>query len=130
MPSGDFVALSFFDRYYVEMNVRNSRGGKRTIGHDEFVSEVLAASVSRRHNNLFFLLGGVGLGKSTFLNYLITQYGSDLLAKHHIWFLSVDILHELTTARVTYSDMFDTLVEKLLRVTSRRSTLLNLLTPA
>ena len=61
------LARQFYLQDYVRIELRQDLDG-HTVTLDEFISTLLSTPSDRNRNNLFYLLGQVGAGKTSFIN--------------------------------------------------------------
>lgn len=58
---------------------------------DSFIEALTRKGDSDRRNVFTYLVGKVGVGKTAFLNYIITTYGREIFNDYKMWFLRVDL---------------------------------------
>ena len=86
------VASHFYANCYVTPNItRGTTDAGHPVTVDEFQEEIIhkPRNISNR-NDLFYLVGEVGSGKTAFINYLISEYGHKWPSKS-VWFLRLDV---------------------------------------
>ncbi|MFC2170099.1 hypothetical protein ACFLRM_06015, partial [Acidobacteriota bacterium] len=101
------------------------RHGPIKVTIDEFIYDVILDNSGEQSNELSFLLGKVGVGKTAFINYLFTV----LLRKHieskRLWFLRLD-LHGACHGDIRDSDgLCYSLIRKLERVINQNKYLID-----
>ena len=125
-PSKDQIAHEFYVHHYLPVDLRWGRGGNRTVTPEEFMEQVVFSRTDRIRNRLFYLLGGVGSGKTSFINYLITLHGRRWISDGDVCFVRVDILLRGRSQRLTYDGMLRAVVSKLRDVFQRNEKILGL----
>ena len=126
IPTRDMVAHRFYKKHYVHMKIRAGRGGRRILTPRRLLEEIALPRTNRTRNNLFYLLGGVGRGKSTLINYLITNHGYEILDRRRTWFLAVDIFLSGNNEVLSYDNILDAIIAKLLTVVEQRASMLQI----
>lgn len=90
IPSREWISHHFYKNYYCDVEVKRGYGGK-TLEIDEFVEEITKFGASARRNTRHFLQGGIGSGKTAFINYIISEHGWRLFNERDVWFLRVNV---------------------------------------
>lgn len=74
-------------------------------------------------NRLCYLLGDVGVGKTSFLSYIITRFGYELVSRHSRWFVRLDC--ERTDIELHYHihELVNALCDKAIQVLRSHPTL-------
>ena len=116
LPSRTEIARAFYEDKFVTVGLRRGRGGVVKVPQSEFIDSVpLSPRLGpvKGENQLFYLLGPVGCGKTTYVNYLLTRHSDHWLRSQGIWFLKVDMFVAGKTSLITYTQMLDKLIQKL-----------------
>jgi hypothetical protein len=123
-PGARELAAQFYQDYYLEPQLFRDQDDDIEISR--FIEEVPLARVDGKRNNLFFLLGDVGTGKTAFINYLITRRGAEWVKKRKIWFIRLDVDLHGNGQLLTVDALVQGIANKIVRVFGRDGNLLEL----
>jgi hypothetical protein len=99
------LAAQFYLHCYKPAGLQRGREGGNEIDlHEFFASALKPKTELHKRNHITYLLGDVGVGKTSYINYLISNYGSKWVQKEY-WFARVD-LEKATKARPLTLDRF------------------------
>ena len=90
VPSTEWIAWHFYKHFYCVPKVYRDFLGVE-LGLDKFLATLTSFGTSKNRNNLFFLQGIIGSGKTAFINYLITNHGADCFENKDTWFLRLNV---------------------------------------
>jgi hypothetical protein len=116
------LAVKFYTDCFVLPQLTQGIGG-RELTVEEFLNAIFSTNVDRNRNNLFYLLGNVGAGKTAFINYLITLFGKRWI-EQSMWFLRLDVYLLGQNKVVTPQQLLDGLLDKLFRIAAARKSIL------
>lgn len=98
-------------------------GGK--LGHavdSQDLERQLTARTTDNRNELFFLLGDIGSGKTSYINHLLTTRGAAWVESGTAWFVRIDT-HRLKKGQmISRQDLIDGLITKTTKIFSRHNT--------
>lgn len=109
------IAEQFYKQNFVQITIKAGRGGYE-IAEEDFIEKTVLAESSGQRNNRYFLLGKVGSGKTTFINYLISKYGESWAKNNNLWFIRLDIYLLDGQRSLTVERLVDGLATKIIRV--------------
>lgn len=116
VPSSHDIAGHFYAQNYVPTVLARGHDGKSTISESAFIDHVILHACGETTNRLFFLLGPVGSGKTTFINHLIAKHGPDWFSNNALWYLKVDLWAAARGDTIDYVTLVDMIIDKLLEV--------------
>ncbi len=90
IPSTEWVAWYFYQKFYCDVELHADNAGYK-VSKKKFLSTISKFTPSENRNNLFFIQGDIGCGKTAFINYLITTYGQKYYEKSDAWFLRINV---------------------------------------
>ncbi|MDR1645336.1 MAG: hypothetical protein LBS05_05880 [Tannerellaceae bacterium] len=82
------LAKKFYNQYYNEADIKRE-GAPERIGIEAFMEDVFLDKQNANKNKISFLLGNVGVGKTAFINYLISKKFSKY--KDKLIFIRIDV---------------------------------------
>lgn len=85
------LARWFYYNAYVQPGISRGDENGAPVKVDDFLKDVLLHKGDIRRNRLAYLLGNVGVGKTSFVNWLITCKLHDLVTSEGIWFIRLDV---------------------------------------
>lgn len=107
-------AKYFYDSFYIPPSLHKDVSiDTEPVLVDTFVQRLTTFPRASAANKLTFLLGGVGSGKTAFINYLITQFGRKWF-DNNILFVRIDV-HSGSIA-TTYNDLLTNIYRKLKKI--------------
>lgn len=115
-PKLELIARQFYAHHFVDVVLRADVYNGRILSLEDFIRTVIFASPQGNRNNLHFLLGAVGCGKTAFLNYLITKYAYAWVTQQRLWFVRLDLYLLGDGANITLDTMIEGLVRKILHI--------------
>lgn len=83
------LAKKFYDKYYNEADITKEAHGKIEI--KDFMQDVFLDKKNGNKNKISFLLGNVGVGKTAFINYLISKIFPKSEYKNELIFIRIDV---------------------------------------
>jgi GTPase SAR1 family protein len=83
------LAKKFYDKYYNEADITKEAYGKINI--ENFMIDVFLDKKNGNKNKISFLLGDVGVGKTAFINYLISKIFPKTEYKDDLMFIRIDV---------------------------------------
>lgn len=90
IPSLNWLSWNFFHRnYYVHPQIRKGFEGDE-IDLEQFLDDTIFFPTDTHHNNLIFLSGPVGCGKTALINFIITKHGNEIW-NNNTWFLRYNV---------------------------------------
>lgn len=116
-------ARHFYHHCYIEPTLRRGFHGG-LISVDDFERTVVLQPIEMRRNRVCFLTGQVGVGKSAFINYLITTRGYRWVHEHNLWFVRLDVDISGAGQSLTAYDFLNALVKKACEVIHRNPVVL------
>jgi len=112
----DIILSSFFYTHcYCNVTLRKGDGEGRVVSTEEFANDVFLKKQNEGRNNLSYLLGQVGVGKTAFINYLISNYGTHWV-RNSIWFIRIDAELAGDGKKLTIVKFIDTISQKTIKV--------------
>lgn len=126
-PSEYELSHHFYTKCYRPPIIKKNNGVEVTV--DDFLNEALYSHSGSHRNQLWFLRGKVGSGKTAFINYLITEFGETWLKDRRLWFvrLDVELSTKIATPKMVGLDEFlKGLCKKTLEVLRRHERLIGL----
>lgn len=114
--SRDWLSWVFFNEdHYVPPTIKKDIDGK-----EKKLSEFIQGTITKRgiglRNNLFFLAGDVGVGKTCLINHLLTTKGDEIY-KNNTWFLRYNIdVHNNEEGPLDFRTVIIGLSKKLVRI--------------
>lgn len=114
------IAWQFYNMYYRCPKIHVGFHGAE-IPKDTFVRQITTPSGAPDRNNISFLTGDVGSGKTSFLNYLITSVFSSTLHEGNFWFMRIDFHRETKKAICDESVFSEVLIRKAADVISKNT---------
>ena len=88
--SRQWMSWEFYTNgYYFVPKIKSDDVGN-SINVDTFISEAITKKGSNERNTISYLAGDVGVGKTAFLNYIITDKGAKIFASD-TWFLRYNV---------------------------------------
>lgn len=87
------IAKDFYEKHFVQPELvfgRTADGGA-DVEISQFVEAIISNSREGDRNAVFFLLGEIGVGKSAFINWVITTRFVNLVKESKIWFVRIDL---------------------------------------
>ena len=84
-------ARRFYTHLYVKPDLAFGSEAGAKADAKEFIEDVVLAKGNVGQNKLFYLLGEIGVGKTAFINWLITTQFHPLVEKGCLWFLRIDL---------------------------------------
>lgn len=91
------LSKAFFrDHYEPPQLLRGSDAESgRPVALQEFITLAVRNMHDREHNAISYLVGEMGVGKTTFINYLISEKLKDPVDEGNIWFIRLDFERNL-----------------------------------
>lgn len=83
-------ARHFYTEYYIGAELVFGGPEGAPVDTAEFMEDVVLAQGEIDRNNLFYLLGEIGVGKTAYVNWLITTLLRDQVANGLVWFMRLD----------------------------------------
>lgn len=83
------LAKYFYKECYIDPMIHRGINGIE-LKPDDVLHEVLFQNGTGARNNLFYLLGDVGTGKTSYINYIISERLSKFVKSRDIWFIRID----------------------------------------
>ncbi|BCS94924.1 hypothetical protein DSLASN_05560 [Desulfoluna limicola] len=113
--SRELAAYLFYTRYYIEINVKSDIAGAQ-LDVNDFINKVILTKANNNRNNIYFLLGEVGCGKTAFLNYLITKYCRKWFNTSEKIVIRIDVDISGNGQMITSEEMIREIIRKTVRV--------------
>ncbi|NOQ25569.1 MAG: hypothetical protein GQ564_09440 [Bacteroidales bacterium] len=113
------TAKLFYKNYYAKSKVKKN-GIKNEIEIEEFIEDIFLDKSKENKNKLCFLLGNVGVGKTSYLNNIITNQERYKLVENGIWFVRLDFEKALKERYFKPQYIINQLIEKCKRVIDKR----------
>jgi hypothetical protein len=85
------LARKFYAELYKEPELLFGGPRGATADTTEFIDEVVLAPGEVGRNNMAFLLGNIGVGKTAYLNWLISTRFKNLVDSKKLWFVRIDL---------------------------------------
>ena len=120
--SKEFIASYFYRNNYIPVEINSDILGAK-IDSDEFSKRIVFEKQEQTRNNLFFLLGDVGSGKTAFINALLTKNGKKWVEENNIWFIRLDIDIDGNNRIYSTEQMLDSIIRKTVRVIQKNKLL-------
>src|SRR5260370_25109276 len=73
------------------MHLKRGLGGVQIVQENDFISEVVLEQPPDSENRLFFLLGDVGCGKTTYINHILAANAKTWFQTRDTWAVKLDI---------------------------------------
>jgi len=118
IPSTEWIAWNFYKKHYCNISLNRDFRGK-AVTTKAFLKSLTHFGASSKRNNLFFLQGEIGSGKTAFINYLITNFGHGCFNEEQVWYLRVNVDAVDHTAQKDVDpvqDFFEKSALKLIRI--------------
>jgi hypothetical protein len=87
------LAKRFYNKYYSEPQIKR-KGYANHIAIDDFIENVFLDATNANKNKISFLLGSVGVGKTAFVNYIISKHFPDTKYKEKFIFIRIDVEYQ------------------------------------
>ena len=111
IPSRDWIAARFYRNYYCRPTLQRDLEGVE-CDTDFLIETISQFGQMEDRNNLFFLVGPVGCGKTALINYIITRYGTKITSDQTHWFLRYNV-HVHFDSTLTLNKLISGLSQKL-----------------
>ncbi len=108
------ISYYFYKKHYIEPKI-TIKGEKEVIPVQDFVNDTLLDNSNGHKNKFSFLVGKVGVGKTSVLNYLITHHEKYRITKN-TWFVRLDIDKSVLEHYHRPYHIINSFVEKVCRV--------------
>ncbi|MDD5063499.1 MAG: hypothetical protein PHQ35_01910 [Phycisphaerae bacterium] len=111
----EIIHALFYRDYYVDPNIYAGIDAdpKSKVTEDEFCARMVS-DVGLNENQLYFLLGEIGYGKSAFVNKLLTNYGREWFVNKNLFFIRVSAYYLQEEHEQSYAYLFEEFVRKLI----------------
>jgi len=111
------IASLFYNKYYVDITIY--KGVEATsdckITSDEFRNTIVS-DPGPNENQIYFLLGEIGCGKSAFINKLLTTYGKAWFTQKKILFIRVSAYYIKTEQMYLFSELVEKMLGKIIKI--------------
>ncbi len=87
-----------------------------TISPEEAFKTFFSSPEAPNRNNVFYLTGDVGVGKSSFVNWMISHHAEVAVARGDCWFIRLDLERIKGIEPLSYDMFVEALAEKVSRV--------------
>lgn len=125
LSHGGQIAELFYKECYDRPEIVNGpypgSSFRAVLRSAKFLEEVIG-DAGKQKNVFSYLVGEVGVGKSAYINYVLTQHGRDLFYDANVWFLRVDLERTYSLEgkqRMTRGTILIKVVSKLLELFER-----------
>ena len=113
------IAKQFYEKYYNETYLLQD-GNQSKVSISKFVEDIFFDRSKGNKNNLNFLLGKVGVGKTSLINNIITNHKKFKLTENRIWLVRLDFTTALLDTYFEESFLLNKLVDKTKDVIKKR----------
>jgi KAP family P-loop domain len=110
------IAKFFYEHCYLEPTIKLGLGDGASVSTTEFLDKAINAKGDNGRNMVFYLLGDVGVGKTAFLNAIISKHLKDHVEKGEVFFLRFDLDQITGNAFKKSHELVEKLAEKALRI--------------
>jgi hypothetical protein len=121
LPSENWIAWQLYNEFYSSPNLKRGNDGV-SVSDIDFLKTLTTFTGAKKRNRLFFLQGDIGCGKTSYINYLITKYGTSCFSDGDVWFLRVNIDVNSFSDGDNYDAFFKLTLQKLSSIISTVST--------
>lgn len=102
----------FYNEIYDSPRIKRGGPNGHPVSIGDFLSEAVTYSGEKDRTRYVFITGNYGIGKTTFVNWLITNKFREFVNDHRIWFVRLD-LEDSRDANLYYPDsIFHQLMQK------------------
>lgn len=113
--SRENVSFSFYKNHYIPVEIKCDISGV-SISVEDFIDRVVFFASEKRRNNIFFLIGDVGSGKTAFINNIITNEGKSWVDESNVCFLRIDVDITGNNRRLSVDELLDAIIYKAIRI--------------
>jgi hypothetical protein len=115
-PNQIKIAKYFYEQCYLEPKINLGLGDGAVVTTTEFLAKAINAKGDDGRNLVFYLLGDVGVGKTAFLNAIISKHLKEHVEKGEVFFLRFDLDQITGNAFKKTHQLVEKLAEKALRI--------------
>lgn len=126
LPSASQIAKEFYVNQYIPMTIRRGVGGINSMPEELFLHDAALTAPSPAENRLFFLIGEVGCGKTTYVHHLLVSNAGTWFSSTHVWPVKIDLFTRHSEDAPSAIDFVDLLHTHLLEQLDHSADLLDL----
>ena len=101
------------------------KSGNETISIEDFINGICSNYNHDGYNQVAYLLGNVGVGKTAFINYLITERFSKYVLEKKLFFIRLDIHQNFFGNTQPLRKFYEMLFSKVYRILSKHGEILD-----
>ena len=113
LPPRECISYLFHTKHYCPVNVSMGIHGS-VIAFDRFISDITRISEDKSENNVRYLVGDIGFGKSSFVSNIIVNYGKEWVEDKNLIPIRVDLDVEADHLFIHAHEIITQLYEKIL----------------
>lgn len=110
------IAKHFYEHCYLEPKLNLGLGDGAPVSTTEFLDKAINAKGDEGRNLVFYLLGDVGVGKTAFLNAIISKHLKEHVERGEVFLLRFDLDQITGNAFKKTHELVGKLAEKALRI--------------
>ena len=123
-PNEITLARYFYEECYLAPQLKLGRGDGADVSVEEFLKEAINAQGQEGRNIVFYLLGDVGVGKTAFINAIISKYLKEHVERNEVFFIRIDLDQITGNALKKTYEFVQKLAEKALRILENNPSLI------
>jgi hypothetical protein len=111
----EIVRALFYDKYYVPTHIYSGIkiDSENRMTHEKFCHNIVA-DPGPNENQIYFLLGVIGCGKTAFVNDLLTNQGKDWFVQEKLFFIRVSAYYIRKERGKQRAYLFEDLIRKMM----------------
>jgi GTPase SAR1 family protein len=115
------LARDFYLNHYALPIIHYGAADGAIENIDDFLKDVVLKKGQEDRNNINYLLGEVGVGKTSFINYLITKLFKSFVNEKRIWFIRVDIEYSFLAKEFKLNDLIYLIIKDACKIYKKYS---------
>lgn len=115
----------FYKECYSPPKIHRGAPDGAILSISDFITEVVDAKAREKRNNLFYLLGDVGVGKTTFVNSLLSNHLRERVESGSMWITRLDVEERSDRKFKTTHELLKLLINKIVYVLRKNAGILS-----